>query len=60
MFQEALTKTFALPAGRLVEMGELGREYVQRYGWSVIADQMLDAYRWVLAQGPLPDYVRLG
>ncbi|MCF7995749.1 MAG: hypothetical protein K9L32_01040 [Chromatiaceae bacterium] len=57
--REALTEAFALPAGRLVEMGERGRDYVQRYDWSVIGGQMLDAYRWVLGQGPLPDFVCL-
>lgn len=57
--REALTEALALPAGGLVEMGERGREYVQRYDWSVIAGQMLDAYRWVLGQGPLPDCIRL-
>lgn len=57
--REALTEAFALPAGRLVEMGERGRDYVQRYDWSVIAGHMSDAYRWVLGQGALPDCVRL-
>jgi glycosyltransferase involved in cell wall biosynthesis len=57
--RDALSEAFALPARRLVEMGERGRAYVQRYDWSVIAGQMLDAYRWVLGQGPLPDCIRL-
>lgn len=57
--QGALTQAFALPPERLVEMGERGRKYVQRYDWSVIAGQMLEAYRWVLGQGRLPDFVRL-
>lgn len=57
--QAALMEAFALPAGRLVGMGERGRDYVQRYDWSVIAGQMLEAYRWVLGQGPLPESIRL-
>ena len=56
---DALMEAFALPAGSLAEMGERGREYVQRYDWSIIAGQMLDAYRWVLGQGVLPDCIRL-
>ncbi|MCF7995745.1 MAG: glycosyltransferase [Chromatiaceae bacterium] len=57
--QQALVKAFGLPAGRLAEMGERGRDYVQRYDWPVIAGQMLDAYRWVLGVDDKPDYVYL-
>lgn len=57
--REALTEAFALSAGGLVEMGERGRAYVQRYDWSVIAGQMLEAYRWVLGHGPLPECIHL-
>ena len=57
--RDALTEAFALPAGHLVQMGARGRQYVQRYDWSVIAGQMLDAYHWVLGKGSLPDCVRL-
>lgn len=57
--QGALTEAFALPAGRLVEMGQRGRNYVQRYDWLVIAGQMIAAYRWVLGQGSLPDCISL-
>ena len=57
--QDALKKAFSLPPDRLVEMGVRGRDYVQRYDWSVIAGQMLDAYRWVLGQESLPDCIRL-
>lgn len=55
----ALTEAFMLPPGRLVEMGERGRDYAQRYDWSVIAEEMMDAYQWVLGQGPLPETVVL-
>lgn len=57
--REALTEAFALPAGRLEEMGERGRNYVQRYDWSMIASRMVDVYRWVLGHGAKPDSVRL-
>lgn len=57
--REALMEAFALPTGRLVEMGERGRGYAQRYDWSLIAGQMLDAYRWVLGQGERPACVRI-
>ena len=50
----ALREAFTQPAGGLIEMGVRGRQYVQRYDWLVIADQMFDVYRWVLGQGALP------
>ena len=56
---QALNEAFTLPTERLVEMGGHGRNYVQRYDWSLIAVQMLDVYRWVLGQGSMPDTVTL-
>ena len=57
--QDALKEAFFMPPDRLVEMGKRGRDYVQRYDWSVIASQMLGAYRWLLGQESLPDCIRL-
>lgn len=56
---QALNEAVALPTERLVEMGRHGRNYVQRYEWSIIAGQMCGVYRWMLGQGSMPDCIRL-
>jgi len=56
---DALSDAMRAPYQCLREMGERGRNYVQRYDWSHIAVDMLDVYRWVLGRGPRPDYVRI-
>jgi glycosyltransferase involved in cell wall biosynthesis len=57
--KSALADALTAPPQRLREMGERGRIYVQQYNWSEIAAQMVEVYRWVLKQGPLPKCVRL-
>jgi len=52
--RDALREAFNQPANGLIKMGERGRQYIQRFDWSVIASQMFDAYRWVLGQGERP------
>ena len=55
----ALSNAFSMPDAALIEMGERGRAYVQRYDWGVIANQMLDTYRWLLGKIPMPACVWL-
>jgi hypothetical protein len=52
-----LSDAFASSPDRLHAMGERGRAYVQRYDWSMIAEDMLDAYRWMLGRVSLPTYI---
>jgi glycosyltransferase involved in cell wall biosynthesis len=40
-------------------MGSRGREYVRRYDWKDIAVQTVSVYRWILGEGPEPDFVRI-
>jgi glycosyltransferase involved in cell wall biosynthesis len=57
--KSALADALTTPPERLREMGERGRIYVQRYNWPDIAGQMVEVYRWVVKQGPIPKCVRL-
>ncbi len=57
---QALLEATALGDDMRHAMGLRGREYVRRYDWDNISQQTMDAYRWVLGQGPKPEIVRLG
>ena len=56
---DALRQAMALSDEERRAMGARGRDYVQRYNWDDIAQQMMAVYRWVLGQGPQPRCVRL-
>lgn len=56
----ALRDAIALSDDERRAMGTRGRDYVQRYNWDDIAQQMMAVYCWVLGQGPQPQCVRLG
>lgn len=51
---EALRAALTIDASELAAMGARGQAYVRRYDWQVIAPQMVEVYRWMLGQGPLP------
>lgn len=55
----ALRDAMALSDEERRAMGARGRDYVKRFDWDAIAKQTLEVYRWLLGQGPLPDFVRL-
>jgi glycosyltransferase involved in cell wall biosynthesis len=55
----ALRKALALPDDERRAMGARGLEYVRRYNWSDIAQEMIGVYRWILGQGDRPACVRL-
>lgn len=55
----ALRDATALSDEARQAMGTRGRDYVQRYNWTEIAQQMMAIYCWVLGQGPQPQCVRL-
>jgi len=55
----ALREAMALNDEERRAMGVRGREYVQRYDWEGIAQQTIDAYRWLLGQGPRPRCVQI-
>jgi len=55
---QALREAMALSDDERRAMGEHGRNYVRRYDWDNIGQQMIDVYRWVLGQGAQPACVR--
>lgn len=55
--KDALSIALSSSPQRLTEMGKRGRDYVQRYNWANIAQEMAAAYRWVLGIGPKPKCV---
>ena len=57
--EASLRTAVRLPAGELKAMGERGREFASaRFSWEAIGARMADAYRWILARGPIPEFVR--
>jgi glycosyltransferase involved in cell wall biosynthesis len=55
----ALLCFFQLPDAERAGMGLRGRELAAReFDWAEIARKMLAVYRWVLAEGPMPDVVQ--
>jgi glycosyltransferase involved in cell wall biosynthesis len=56
----ALNEAMSTSSEELKAMGERGRLHaVSTYGWSVIAEQMLDVYRWMLGEHKMPECIRL-
>lgn len=56
---EALERLFSLADAERKEMGASARTFVEStYGWSTIAEQTIEAYRWLLAGGSAPSFVR--
>ena len=56
-----LDTLFELSEADRSRMGERGRELVEReFRWERIGDQFLSLYRWLLGQGPRPDFVEGG
>jgi hypothetical protein len=44
----------------LVQMGQRGRQWMQRdFDWAAIAQQMVQAYHWLLEGGNPPGCIRL-
>ncbi len=56
---EALREAMALSDAERAAMGERGLQYVRRYDWAAIAEDMAAVYRWVLGRGDRPDCVRV-
>jgi glycosyltransferase involved in cell wall biosynthesis len=57
---ETMLTGMLMPARELEEMGERGREWMQReFSWDGLALQMDAAYRWLLDGGSPPECVRL-
>ncbi|MDX6766261.1 MAG: glycosyltransferase [Candidatus Methylacidiphilales bacterium] len=55
---QALADAMTCSPEDLRQRGERGRQYVTReLDWNAIASKMADFYRWVLYQGPRPDFV---
>jgi glycosyltransferase involved in cell wall biosynthesis len=56
----ALTEAMARPPAVLAAMGQRGWDWMRRdFSWDRIGQEMLEAYRWVLAGGAPPPMVRL-
>lgn len=54
---KALHESMALSDEARREMGARGHQYVRRFDWGGIADQMHAVYRWLLGQGEKPECV---
>ncbi len=56
----ALDTAMQLPPEQLATMGLLGRAWMERdFGWATIGQKMDAAYRWLLAGGERPAWVRM-
>lgn len=55
-----LEQALALPEMRLAEMGQAGRDWMERdYSWDRIGKQLSVTYHWLLEGGEAPPWVRL-
>ncbi|HXG60970.1 MAG TPA: glycosyltransferase [Planctomycetota bacterium] len=56
---DCLREALSLPVERLIEMGEKGRQWMERtYSWKTLARRTLSTYQWLLTGGPPPAWVR--
>lgn len=54
----SLTEAFSTPESEMAAMGVRGKGLVtQGYAWNSIAENMEQAYQWLLGQAPLPECV---
>jgi glycosyltransferase involved in cell wall biosynthesis len=57
--EAALADAVGRPDDERLAMGRRGRALVEaRFSWSSVATKMKAAYRWVLGDGPRPDFIR--
>jgi glycosyltransferase involved in cell wall biosynthesis len=55
----ALREALSLSPQSRAEMGARGRAWMERdFGWSSVAGNMLDVYRWLAGQGAPPPHIR--
>lgn len=55
---KTLSEAMELSEGELSAMGERGRELIiHKYSWQAIARNMIRAYKWVLHEESLPDFI---
>jgi glycosyltransferase involved in cell wall biosynthesis len=58
--ESALREALLLEPAELAKMGQSGREWMVRdFAWSMVAKKMEMTYRWLIAGGAPPDFVRL-
>ena len=58
--EEAMRMIFQLSDETLVRMRARGREHIiENYSWPVLAEKMVEFYRWVAGDAERPDFVRL-
>jgi glycosyltransferase involved in cell wall biosynthesis len=56
----ALANALSLPPTELAQMGERGRALVKtQFSWNSIGERWVEVYRWLLAGGAPPTWVRL-
>jgi glycosyltransferase involved in cell wall biosynthesis len=54
-----LEEALSLSSGRLVAMGQIGRDWMTRdFSWEAIGRQMVSVYEWLRGRGPTPLCVR--
>lgn len=57
---EGIIQTTTMQSDALAAMGAAGYDLVQRkFVWSNVAQELLDVYRWISNNGPMPQHVRL-
>ena len=56
---DALRQAMSLGDDQRHSMGALGKQYVQRYEWATIAQQMTQVYRWVAGESLKPEFIYL-
>jgi len=55
---EALQDAVSLSDATRYAMGQRGRNFVEtEFSWELIAEQMLDAYQWIIGVGPRPSCI---
>lgn len=53
----AMREALQLRKDELRDMGARGRLYAKQFDWELIAKKNVDLYKWVLGEGPEPDYL---
>lgn len=55
---QAIHEAVALPDAERHAMGKRGRNFVENeFSWKLVAEKMLNAYKWILGHGPKPSCI---
>ncbi len=60
ILEDTLRQALARPAEDLLAMGVRGRDFaISAFGWTAIAEQIADVYRWMLTGGAVPSCIQI-